>query len=40
MNTLEKVQSWATKLVSDLKKLAYDERLKRLTLTTLKTRRI
>jgi len=36
---LEKVQRAATKLVPELRKLEYNERLKRLFLTTLKRRR-
>ena len=36
---LERVQKAATELVSSMKKLSYDERLKRLGLTTLQKRR-
>src|SRR6266516_6936565 len=37
---LEKVQRKATRMVEGLKDLSYEERLKRLNLTTLETRRI
>ena len=37
---LEKVQKYATKLVITIKKLHYEERLRRLKLLTLKYRRI
>ena len=36
---LERVQKAATELVSSMKRLSYDERLKRLGLTTLQKRR-
>ena len=38
MDTSEKVQRWAIKMESGLEKRPYEERLKRLNLTTLKTR--
>ena len=39
IDVLEKVQRRATKMVSGMKKLSYEQRLKRLNLTTLETRR-
>ena len=40
INTLEKVQRRTTKVVSCLKKYPYEERCKRMGLTTLETRRV
>ena len=37
---LEKVQSRATKMVYDFKNLTYEQRLRRLNITTLETRRL
>ena len=39
IDVIEKVQRRATKMVTDLKDVKYEERLKRLNLTTLETRR-
>ena len=40
IDTLEKVQRWATKMVSGLGKVPYEEWLKRLNFIKLKTKRI
>jgi len=40
INLLEKVQHWATKIISGLEKLTYEERLDLLALTTLEQRRL